>query len=423
MAASNINNIDYYFGDNDINDDILSSMRTAYYKKLATSYKNEFRQGFMCNVASQDFVNIVMQKLQNEKIEKYPDQMALSINPKDFKIVVIDGKERLVKKILGQNKIIVPWEDSFEIVWAGHMEFRHPAPKELINLFNNKYLVNRNAIECITSICPVCVGENRPNVRFVLHFVPMTLDPVSKFKNILAYEDCITEFIHLIPINEGLTTHELAKEIIKIFCLYGQARKLLLSHPILIQTFADITELKNFDVIVKKVEVDSVKIGLIRSKIDKWMIENQRKDWGCSILIIERDINGKNCVSEHNENATAATLQNVTLPDINIQEYMDLSEFILNDPLPFDGNIFDHNILESNELFENANLKNTEFEEGTYRQILDAQSLQSQYLEEVSTKDKPGTSCQDLGAYAIDPMEEDNPFELLELFPEGSEYF
>ncbi|KAH9642354.1 hypothetical protein HF086_004886 [Spodoptera exigua] len=250
-------------------------------------------------MASQDFVNIVLQRMRGVGAEfegHTTDKMALKIDLEHYKVVNVKQKEWLVKNICGHDKIIVPWEDSFEIVWKLHLENAHPEPAELMDIMQKDYLINRNTIECISEVCPVCHGDNQPNVKYTLDIIPMCTDPDFLYSNILAYEDVFTKFVHLRPIYKDLSIDELKVELMRVFMDFGPPRKILLSHPVLTEALANVKDFRHnfdFDVIVKKVQLDFDKINRLKASISKWMRDNKSKKWGINIHKIEWELNNK----------------------------------------------------------------------------------------------------------------------------------
>lgn len=474
MAASKINSI-AYFGDNDIDDTVLTNMKIAYYTELPKTYQSEHSQGFLCNMASQDFINIVLQRLKNQGAHQN-DYMAIKIDVEDFKIAVINGKEHLIKTISGTDKIIVPWEDSFDIVWEGHKEHCHPDAPSLMQILQKKYLVNRNTIECLTKICPVCVGENRPSVKFNVDLVPITLDSDFKYNTVLTYEDTFTKYIQLIPIHKRHTIQELSLEVINVFLDFGPPKKILISHPVLIRIFKDFKDLFRkefeFEIIVKRVEIDSYKINLIRSTINTWTKENMNTDWGSNIhnieWILNNNVSNKDRKSANvrvfTANKKAATgLQtqmNVNLPSQNVCSkndpvlstiLEDSDESMLSfsieqdsiglpqgpvsddrDPIEFDKSMFEDD-LEDSIYFDYNQFQNNEFGEGPSHQTLDElsfQPLEKANSKEVFTEDTPivtnaETSSLALEAFTIatTTVTDSPPASEVLLFPEGSEHF
>lgn len=293
--------------DSDITPEILIAMRAEYYSKLPTTYteSSSGKKIFMCNMASQDFVNIVLQRMRGIGAEfegHTTDKMALKIELEHYKVAVVNEKEWLVKNIGGHDKVIVPWEDSFELVWKLHLENAHPEPAELMDIMQKDYLINRNTIECISEVCLVCQGDNQPNVKYTLDIIPMCTDPDFSFSSILAYEDVFTKFVHLRPIYKDLTIDELKVELMRVFMDFGPPRKILLSHAVLTEAIAKVKDFRHnfdFDVIVKKVQLDFDKINRLKATISKWMRDNKSKKWGANIHKIEWELNNRISGKDH----------------------------------------------------------------------------------------------------------------------------
>lgn len=351
MAASKINNNEY-LTDSDLDDEMIKAIRNEYYTKLPKTYTSEYYRGkkiFLYNMASQDYVDIVMRRIKKvgPEFERHQrDKMALKIDLQNYKITILDGKERLIKNIGGRDKIIVPWEDSFEIVWKVHKENGHPEATELIDIMQNNYLINRNTIECLSEVCPVCQGENQPNVKYTLDIIPMALDPEFDFSFILAYEDLFTKFLHLRPMNKDFTLPKLTRELMRVFMDFGPPRKILVSNPILVEAISNVKEFRKyfeFDVIIKKVQSNNERINEVRYAIGKWLEENGTKKWGINLHNIEWELNNR-ISGNDNKSANSRVFGNHSerMPGINLQgqeiENLTLPTFYSrNDPvLPID---------------------------------------------------------------------------------------
>uniref|UniRef100_A0A2A4JTJ9 peptidylprolyl isomerase n=1 Tax=Heliothis virescens TaxID=7102 RepID=A0A2A4JTJ9_HELVI len=404
-------------------------------------------------MASQDYVDIVMRRIKRigPEFERHQrDRMALKIDLQNYKITILDGKERLIKNIGGRDKIIVPWEDSFEIVWKVHQDNVHPEANELIDIMQNNYLINRNTIECLSEVCPICQGENQPNVKYTLDIIPMPIDPQFEFSFILAYEDMFTKFLHLRPVNKDFTLPKLTRELMRVFMDFGPPRKILVSNPILVEAISNVKEFRrNFDcdVMIKKVPLNTEKINDIRTAIGKWLDQNGTKKWGINLHNIEWELNNRISGNDNHSansrvfgnnseprprpymeqqeiknlslptfygkndpvlpidyNGTEETNENMpTISNTEVVAGTSTSPMLSNDkdPLAFDENIFE-NVLDENEV----KYEICEYVAEEPQQAFDVEILSSTPLDETDAADGAGPSNQHFIAYTLTNPEE-----------------
>lgn len=271
-----------------------SSIKADYYKNLFRCYSSTDN----CNsdiitsidndqMTSKAFVDILIKRLKDIGTYSCNEVELLSetINLNKFQTSLVNGVERLQCIVGEKTKTILPWEDSFDIVWQLHNENSHPRGKDLLEIMQDKYVINISTVECINQVCPVCLGE-KSNRRCALDIIRLK-NTDNEFNYIMAYQDLITGFIRLRPISADSVAQEITMELLKIFTDFGPPEKIIINNSALASAIIPLKDIiSSFDVKIIFVDPDSSKNNNIEKLINEWMKANDCQNWafGCHML-------------------------------------------------------------------------------------------------------------------------------------------
>lgn len=153
-------------------------------------------------------------------------------------MLVVQGKTKLIFPVKDDNVVLyyVPTSELFDILQATHVSIGHGGRDRMIKELGNKYKnITRNDIETFLHFCEPCQQKQKGskkgvvvkpiispdfNSRCQVDLIDFQSHPDGKFKFIMVYQDHLTKFVVLKPL-EFKRAEEVAYNIIDIFTLLG----------------------------------------------------------------------------------------------------------------------------------------------------------------------------------------------------------
>jgi Integrase zinc binding domain len=153
-------------------------------------------------------------------------------------VLVVQGKTKLIFPVKDDNVVLyyVPNSELFDVLQTTHVSIGHGGRDRMIKELGNKYKnITRNDIETFLHFCEPCQQKQKGskkgivvkpiissdfNSRCQVDLIDFQSHPDGKFKFIMVYQDHLTKFVVLKPL-EFKRAEEVAYNIIDIFTLLG----------------------------------------------------------------------------------------------------------------------------------------------------------------------------------------------------------
>lgn len=158
---------------------------------------------------------------------------------KRFDICNVGGIDKLIAPVSTTDPVIkyyVKNEDMFDILHEIHVSVGHGGRNRMVNEAQKKYKnITQEAIMIYLRLCKSCqmklksgkkgivvkpILSNEMNSRCQVDLIDMQTNPDGNYKFILVYQDHLTKFVQLRPLNSK-TAEEVAKVLLDIFCIFG----------------------------------------------------------------------------------------------------------------------------------------------------------------------------------------------------------
>lgn len=273
-------------------------IKTEFNEKLYAHFlptKNSEESLVMSNLRSRESLNAMMQKIRREEEKSRLDSSYINIYRNNYKILEYrDGKERFFfKDVDDKFKILLAWEDIFDIFWDTHLKYCHPKAETLKLILQRDYIVNDFAVETISDVCYTCAGPRKPYYRCALDLMSMEGTDFA-FSHIMTYQDMCSGFIHLRPICADSKESEICIELFRIFMDFGPPKEVIISNDIFLTALDQIKHLTSYAPIqieITKVSPDQDKLNRLSKKIRSWMTKNNFENWGIACYGVQLHLN------------------------------------------------------------------------------------------------------------------------------------
>lgn len=275
---------------------MVKRIENAYFERMANRYVgNEYTGPW-----TREWVQVIIKMLMNGDHITVTNWNIHERNIKEIYMIELLGDKKVLMRVLksSDNTVktvpVVPWEDSFYIIWNAHLACGHGNITQTMNLIKPNYFINLVFVAELIKICN-CQKEKTKadlvhyNIEGSLQILDMTAYQDEKFKYVLIYNDIRTKFVQLRPLTE-INELEISLELMKIFTDFGPPLKLVVYDSYFYDNVIDKVN-KIFDPCKIELELDvflsendsNNRLLQVRKMLSVWMKMNKSMNWltGC----------------------------------------------------------------------------------------------------------------------------------------------
>lgn len=181
-----------------------------YYKRLELSLKDN-----ISTALSRDLIAVLIRSVLDNQNCLKPNQNTWTMGK--YKVQRKNGRYVLKMRQEEKDLVVVPWEDSFPIIWNCHARTAHMSILKTHEALRSNYVMESVCAEVLLRVC--CCASFNKNIFLSVIEIPKNICD-AMYTHLLLYEDFCTDFIQLKPIPYK-HVNDIAIELIKIFCDVG----------------------------------------------------------------------------------------------------------------------------------------------------------------------------------------------------------
>ena len=284
-----------------ITDDEVQLIKDEYNEKLHSHFLSTKASEVcskMTNLWSHNCLDPLILRIQKEKQKS--GEAGIFIYKHEDKLMMIgnwrDNDRLFLKDEDGKFKVILPWEDIFDIFWEAHRQYCHPSTETLKNILQDDYIVNDFAIQNISEVCYKCSGLQKAYYRCSLDITTINETVDYAFTHLMVYQDLCTGYIHLRPLSTDCMEIEITEELLKIFMDFGPPKQILISCDTFRVSLDQIKQLTTFapiPITVFKVTREKDKFVNLTNAITEWMGRNKFEHWSIACYGVQLYLNNQ----------------------------------------------------------------------------------------------------------------------------------